>query len=486
MVKLLFSHFILLGLSLLFSIISIAKDNIKNTDMVIQQEARQEIDLVYYKVFPVHTFLRHTDVPGCTVKPVTGSIRNKKHYSVLICKEKVNLLRNKKTVALWQKENRLHGFILLDMSEMGLHYVKSHIIAVKRALKFNDNNISYLVNKQIKHYDSVRPVTGVFIRHVTNIRKYLLKNNRTGRIIAVNATPEHRFYVSNRQAFIPIAEVSPSDRLITDTGDEVRIIADVKGRERKQQNDKGHYSERLTTVYNLEVSEKHTYFVSDLRVFVHNPYEEKGIKLPEYGLIFKGDLINGTVLRGTFYRSDGTMMFNGRMKEQGFHQSGILFDKSGRRIYQGDWKAGTREGFGNSYAHEKFYWDYRERKLYEGYWKNDQPHGQGKLYQRHGWRDVVMFEGRFKDGDLVDGRHIGLDPVMEDTRLQRKKERQTLYIGEWFDGEHHGKGISFSYDLVGGCLESRGDFEHGKFMTGKVYDINQQLVAEYRDGSKIQ
>ena len=492
MINLLFSHFILFVLSLLFSVMSIAEDHIKNTDMVIPQIAQQEIDLVYYKVFPLHKFLKHTDVPDCTVKPETVSLRQKSHHSALICKEQVHLLREKETVALWQKENKLHGFILLDMPEMGIHHIKAHITAVKSVLKFNDNNIAYLVNNHIKHSDSVRPITGVFIRHVTSVRKYLLKNSRTGRISAVNATPEHRFYVSNRQAFIPIAEVSLSDRLITDTGEEVRIIADVKGRERKQQHDKGHYSERLKTVYNLEVSEKHTYFVSDLRVFVHNPYGVTTIHLPEDGLKFEGYLIGDGVFRGTFYRSDGTKLFNGMMTEKGPCEYGTLYDENEFVVYNGEWMEGVRHGFGISRLGPKE--GYNKRFItYIGEWEHDQYHGSGRKYFADKCRGGKMvgyqgefMEGEFLKGELVYGKYTGLNCIIRDTRLQKTGEYQILYIGRWLNGKYHGKGISFSYDLVGDCLESRGDFEHGKFMTGKVYDINEQVVAEYRDGSKIQ
>ena len=382
----------------------------------------------------------------------------------------------------------MHGFILLDMPEMGIHHIKAHIIAVKIASKFNDNNIAYLVNNHIKHSNSVRSVTGVFIRHVTSVRKYLLKNSRTGRISAVNATPEHRFYVSNRQAFIPIAEVSLSDRLITDTGEVVRIIADIKGRKgRQQHHDETGYVEILKTVYNLEVSEKHTYFVSDLRVFVHNPYGITTIHLPENGLKFEGYLIDDGVFSGTFYRSDGTKLFKGMMTEKGPCEYGTLYNENGLEVYSGVWKEGTRDGFGISRLGQKK--GSGERfACYVGYWKNDQYHGPGKKFitDTRSGGNIVSYQGKFVEGELVDGEYTGSDRIIRNTRLQKAGEYQILYMGRWLNGKYHGKGSSFSYDLLGGCLESRGDFEHGKFMTGEVYDINKQVVAKYKDGSKIQ
>ena len=486
---LLLFHFVFSGLSLLFSIICIAQDDIKNIDTVIPETGLQEVDLIYYRVFPVHKFLKYTDITDCTLKSEKGGLRRENHHSVLICKEQVNLLREKKTVALWQKENRLHGFILLDMPEMGIHHIKVHITAVKSASKFNDNNIAYSVNNPIKHSNSVRSVTGVFIRHVTSVRKYLLKNSRTGRISAVNATPEHRFYVSNRQAFIPIAEVSLSDRLITDTGEEVRIIAGCQ-RQKKAGSSmmmRLVMSERLKTVYNLEISEKHTYFVSDLRVFVHNPYGVTTIHFPENGLKFEGYLIDDGVFRGTFYRSDGTKLFKGKMTERGPCEYGVLYDENGLDVYNGMWEEGRRCGFGRSHSSPKKGCSERFTS-YAGHWENDQYHGWGRKFltdTRKGG-NLVIYDGDFVGGELVNGEYIGSNRIIRDTRLRKAGLCQLLYKGRWLHGKYHGEGSSFSYDLVGGCLESRGDFEHGKFMTGEVYDINEQVVAKYRDGNKIQ
>ena len=485
------AHFILFSLGLLFSSVFAVTGYTNSLDITTGQTELEEVDIIYHKVFPDCKSLKNNDISDCTVKPVTGSIRNKKHHSVLICKEKVNLLRDKKTVALWQKENRLYGFILLDMPEIGINHVKAHIIAVKNALKFNDNNMLYLVNNHIEYSDSVRPVTGVFIRHVTNVRKYLLKNSRTGRISAVNATPEHRFYVSNRQAFIPITEVSLSDKLITDTGEEVRIITGTTDREKRWSHENGYYSEILKTVYNLEVSKKHTYFVGDLRVFVHNPYSGLDVTDPEEGWRFKGDLLDGQTLWGSFYRSDGTLQFCGGLKDTGYYHKGTLYNEEGFRIYAGQFHEGERHGIGTSYFNERepVYWRNMEFKVFEGEWKEGRPHGRGKkfLERKVFGKDFVSHEGEFKQGELVHGSHIGLNPVGEKTRLQEQNEYQILYIGDWFNGQYHGSGRSFTYDPWGrNCLESRGEFEQGKFMTGLVYDMNERLLAKYRDGRKIQ
>ena len=479
-------HCLLFISGLLLSATYAVKGCTKNMDITPQTE-QQEVDLVYYRVLSVHKS-KHADIADCTVKSERDGLQHKSS-SVLICKERVSLLRGKKTVTLWQKENRLHGFILLDMPEMGIHHVKAHIIAVKTASEFNGINISYSTGNHVQPADSVRPVTGVFIRHVTNVSQYVLQSIKTGRISTVNATPEHRFYVSNRQAFIPISEVSLSDRLITDAGDKIRMIAVIRDGEQKQHNDKGDYSGILNTVYNLEVSKKHTYFAGNLRVFVHNPYGHLDVTDPEEGWRFKGNLLDEQTVWGYLYRRDGTLQFHGGLRRTGYYQKGTLYNGEGFRIYKGQYYRGERHGTGTSYFNERepIFWRNQEFKIYEGQWKGGRYHGKGRIYLgvKIGGEDFVSHKGDFEEGKLVYGSHIGLNRVGENTRLQQQNERQILYIGGWLNGQYHGLGESFTYDSWGrNCLESSGEFEHGKFMNGNVYNIHQQVVEVYKDGIK--
>ena len=428
--------FILFSLNLLLPVIYAVKGYTKNTDIVVPKTDKQEVDLIYYKFFPLSRALQKTSIKGCTVKFEAGSLQQK-NRSVLICKEQVNLLREKETAALWKKENRLHGFILLDMPEIGIYHVKTYIIAIKSVSKFNDSNIAYSINDDFKSADSMRPVTGVFIRHVTNVRKYLLKNSRTGRISAVNATPEHRFYVSNRQAFIPIAEVSMSDKLITDAGDEVRMIAVIKDRKQKQHHGKSDYSRTLKTVYNLEVSKKHTYFVSDLGVFVHNPYK---VFYDRNGKIkFEGHLDDKLTGEVKLYEYDETLEREGNVKRN-TPDGSVDADDKGALVYSGGLTKGEYDGYGVSYVyhdspgangHERFI-------FYDGYWKNNKYDGHGHLYF-HGTNDVHM-KGRFEKGELVEGEVYELASRIPDGT---KVWYGLRYRGGLKGGRYNGYGTRF-------------------------------------------
>ena len=356
-------------------------------------------------------------------------------------------------MALWKKENRLHGFILLDMPEIGLYHIKAHVVAVKSALKFNGSNAAYSINNHINAGDSMRPVTGVSIRHAINVRKYLLKRSRTGRISTVNVTPEHRFYVSNRQAFIPIAEVLPSDKLITDTGEEVRIVADSKGRKGRQQyHDEAGYVETLKTVYNLEVSKKHTYFAGNVRVFVHNMYK---VTHHENGRTkFEGHVDSEMNGSGAFYRDDGTLKYKGGIRGNTPHGQGNAHDDLGALVYRGDFVNGKRSGYGKSFDYVKS----RDGDsigrfvLYDGYWENDKYHGEGVLYF-YGYQEVNM-QGRFYEGELINGEIYDL--LSSDNPEDDSYSHILSYRGALKYGRYDGYGVCFGY------MKNRKYFEEKK------------------------
>ena len=119
-------------------------------------------------------------------------------------------------------------------------------------------------------------VTGLFVQHAVNVRKYTFKEVTTGKTGTINATANHPLYVKNRSAFIPIEKVTGSDNLITETGQSVKLIC--------QENRKDHcgvaYGDgQPLPVYNLQIANRHTYFVGkDYKILVHNCTKKR--KLP--------------------------------------------------------------------------------------------------------------------------------------------------------------------------------------------------------------
>ena len=475
--------FLLFGLMLLLSVVCPVKDYVKNMDAVAQQTDQQEVEMVYYKVFFLSNSWKQPDISGCIVRFKANGLQRNKNNSILICQERINLLREKQVVALWQKQNRLHGFVLLDMPEIGISHVKAHLISVKNVSKIKGNNYSYLIN-HINAANSMRPVTGIFTRHVTNVRRYLFKNIKTGRISAVNATPGHRFYVSNQQAFISISKVSPLDKLITDNGEEVRIVIGIQGGEQKENHDKFHYSETVKTVYNLEISQKHTYFVGLLHICVHNIYT---ILRDDNSVAFKGS-INEDTFTGLFYRGDGTLEYSGSIrgdfKAAQYYGFGRKFNEREELVYEGNWLDGKRDGYGESFVYgispdgdriEQF-------KEYSGDWKDGYRHGRGTAYYKKKINGVecVHLEGVFEKNHLLNGKYY--DFLYFDQ--QGVVNPVLLYMGEFKDLKYHGSGIFYNYLNKGrqcqGYIE--GEWYENEFINGVGYAIKGNIRRLYSNG----
>ena len=471
--------FMPLVLILFISVVCIVRGHAVKTDTA----AQQEVKIIYYKVFFLSKPWRQSDISGCFINFKASGLQKNKNNSVLVCKEQIYLLRKKQIVTLWQKQNRLHGFVLLDMPEIGINHVKAYLISIKPASKLNNSYFSYENDKNIKHFDNIRPVTGIFIRHVTKVRRYLFKNIKTGRISAVNTTPEHRFYVSNQQAFISISKVSPSDKLITDNGEEVRVITGIKGREKERSHDKSNYSEILKTVYNLEVSQKHTYFVGSLHLYVHNMYT---ILRDDGSVAFKGDM-NGGTYTGSFYRRNRTLKYKGSARDiRGAKRYGFgrEYDASGALIYRGDLVDGKRNGYGESFGYGiSINGESIERlKIYAGYWKDGDFHGRGVVYFKCRIKGVeyAQMMGRFKKNHLVKGKYYKLvtDKIMGKTPV-------LLYDGEFKDLQYHGNGIYYEYVRDGYMCKGyrTGRWSENKLWHGVGYSVADNLRTIYYKGA---
>ena len=110
-------------------------------------------------------------------------------------------------------------------------------------------------------------VTGRFLIWKPNVRSYTFHNITTGSIVHINATPSHRFYVLNRKKFISIENILPSDKLITGKGESIALICPSGQHDHCGQSyNKG----GPVPVYNLEVYNRHQYFVSAAKILVHN------------------------------------------------------------------------------------------------------------------------------------------------------------------------------------------------------------------------
>lgn len=74
-----------------------------------------------------------------------------------------------------------------------------------------------------------------------------------------------------------------------------------------------------------------------------------------------------------------------------YHQFGILYDMTGKYIYEGYWKNGKRDGYGVSYAKNGSI-------IYQGYWYQNDYHGFGTLYDQNG---SVILQGKWQHNRYI-------------------------------------------------------------------------------------
>ena len=230
-----------------------------------------KVDIFYYRDFPYRQRYTHQEIKDCIKIPARGIVR---------CKESISLIRPENQVNSWLHSQYEKGYLPLTMKSFGVKNTAGYMnkvtpVGFLSASKKMDNLKSQYV-----------PATGLFIRHVLDVREYTFKNIKTNVIFSVKATPEHPVYSANRRGFIPIAQLSTEDQLLSDNGEKIQLLCrnDIN-------NGINHgikkgcgipYNQgRITRVYNIETSWRHTYFVQGEKLLVHNCNSMAQIKKPD-------------------------------------------------------------------------------------------------------------------------------------------------------------------------------------------------------------
>ena len=223
----------------------------------------KEVHIVYDQDFPYKQNYNKQNIKGCKKTYISSASNNKtetkKTVSVLRCVEHIELLRPDKTVRQWIKIQHKKHFFPFTLSTFNFVNIHARITAIYPVK--SDNQQHFLYNEKTKK------VTGKFERHTINVKKYTFMNMATGKTITVNATPEHPVYVKNRAAFIPMDLLLTTDHLLNSAGQAIRLIC--RGDLMQHCGESLHNNIPLP-VYNLEIDHNHTYFVSDIRLLVHN------------------------------------------------------------------------------------------------------------------------------------------------------------------------------------------------------------------------
>ena len=371
----------------------------------------EEVLLSYNHEVPYYQYLGEINLSECTFSfnslPVFGSTIS----STLSCKEYALLLRHKKIVDRWKKIQSRQGYINLTLHKFGVNHARAKIAYI-REKKSNVYNAS-LKNSM---------VTGVFKRHVISVKEYIFENIETHHLTAINSTPDHRFYVINRHQFIPIKDISENDVLITSNNNRVKLthsIATMKS------TDKFYHAGAPVPVYNLEVYKKHTYFVGDSQVLVHNiKVQDSESQLKKVRIYHENNKLqyDGTVDEngqwsgeGIAYYENGNKAYEGYWLDGHFNGEGTLYCKtnSGKvyREYSGNWINGIRSGQGTEYGRRGY-------PIYSGSWLKDDFHGHG-IRHTHNSNEIYR-EGRWSYGSPAFPDGI-LYPFREISKLPRKR-----------------------------------------------------------------
>ena len=211
-----------------------------------------KVDMVYYKDFPYKKSYANQRFKNCIVFSEAGVVR---------CRQQVALLRPAKIVEGWLHTQNKKGYLPFALKKYGIMDVKAYITEIVPAESIHNNKNSSTLQS------SYVPATGIFIRHVLDVSQYTFKNQEKNITFFIKATPDHPVYAVNRQAFISISQLSPEDTLLSAKGEKIKLVCPdkVKGGCGTVFN-RG----KITSVYNIETSQRHTYFVQSENMLVHN------------------------------------------------------------------------------------------------------------------------------------------------------------------------------------------------------------------------
>ena len=225
--------------------------HINNNKSSTLYSLKQKVTLSYWKDFHYKKSWKHKVFFGCNVV-------YKKYINteILRCKERAILLYPENLIKHWQHEQALNGYFNFSLPGSENKHVHARIESIVPAA---DTHKPSSLNSNT--------ITGLFIRHSTDVRSYTFKDVATGKTSTINSTPTHLFYVANRHKWMPVYKIAPEMKLMDSRGNIVSILCSDN-----HENSCGvpFHSGGITTVYNLVVQKRHHYFVGRQAVLVHN------------------------------------------------------------------------------------------------------------------------------------------------------------------------------------------------------------------------
>ena len=151
------------------------------------------------------------------------------------------------------------GHVHMKLGEFGVPNANITVTNVKPLSLQTVNKIHHLPKQE-------KPIIGVYIHQTNDVRTYYFKDKQ-GHISIIHATPIHPFYVTNLHIYLPISQVNNTMQL---AGNNNEIIHLVCPKDKQQRCGTLYHQGKITSVYNIEVYQKHFYRVGYDNIKVHN------------------------------------------------------------------------------------------------------------------------------------------------------------------------------------------------------------------------
>ena len=228
-------------------------------------------------------------------------------------------------------------------------------------------------------------------------------------------------------------------------------------------------------------------------------------------LKFEGEYLKGLREgKAKEYFPNGKIFFEGNYKKGKKNGIGIIYDEYSKKIFEGDFLDDKKNGKGKEFStFESFEGEYKNDKrhgkgkeyycgklkseaeysngkkcgkikeydygkiIFEGECADDKYNGYGKQYKD----DKIIFSGEYKDGE----RWKGEGKMDKDDDCFHFKFFKYDFIGTYSEGKKNGKIKEYAGDSVIYDGEILNDLKHGK---GKEYDTYHHLIyeGEYENG----
>lgn len=171
-------------------------------------------------------------------------------------------------------------------------------------------------------------------------------------------------------------------------------------------------------------------------------------------ITYKGDIVNGMANGQGVAKNDFKhIVYEGVWKDNLFQGKGKYSTThiGGEFMYNGDWEAGKRTGYGE-FSNAVYHNSVTTITKYVGSWKDDEYSGKGKLTLTD-WSSNAELESY--DGEWLNGKRNGQgttkkngykwegewkDDVMDGKGTLSNINNGESYVGNWFRGRKHGKG----------------------------------------------